>query len=149
MRHDRRRASGRRSGRQAGFSLIEVMVAFTILGVGLLAVAGAQLKSIHGTRHGRHLSQSALVAQTQVETLMRTSWTALAPTVWTAPLGVSSGVEDGNGGAVEQTYLVSWQIQDVIPDEARSIDVRVSWTESDGRARSIAASTIRFNREGP
>ena len=48
---------------------------------------------------------------------------------------------------MEQTYAASWLIQDIIPNETRSIDIRVTWTESDGRARSVAASTLRFNRE--
>ena len=60
---------------------------------------------------------------------------------------VSTNVDDGKGGAVEQTYAASWLIQDIIPNETRSIDIRVTWTESDGRARSVAASTLRFNRE--
>ena len=142
------RGGWKREGRgQGGFSLVEVMVAFTILGVGLLAVAGAQLKAIHGTSRGRHLSQSAIVAQTQIETLVRSSWTSLAPTAWTAPVNVTSTVDDGNGGAAEQRYAVSWQIQDLVPNQTRSIDVRVNWTEADGRNRSVAASTIRFNRE--
>ena len=40
-----------------------------------------------------------------------------------------------------------WQIQDVIADETRSVDVQVTWNESDGRARSVGASTIVFNLE--
>jgi len=136
-----------RSRRLGGFSLIEVTIAFTILGVGLLALAGAQLQAMQGNQSGRHLSQGALLAQNQIEQLVRSDWTALVPGTWTAPLNIATTVDDGQGGSVEQNYAVSWLIQDVIPDETRSIDVRVTWTEADGRARSVAASTFRFNRE--
>jgi prepilin-type N-terminal cleavage/methylation domain-containing protein len=146
---------GRVSGRKraprhlsdAGFSLIEVMIAFTILGVGLLAVAGAQVSSIQGSQSGRHLTQAAIVAQTQIEQLNRSSWTTLVPAGWTVPVAMTTLVDDGNGGAIEQTYNVSWQFLDVFIGETRSIDVRVNWTEPNGRNRSVATSTIRFNRE--
>jgi prepilin-type N-terminal cleavage/methylation domain-containing protein len=137
---------GRRRG-QSGFSLVEVMVAFTILGVGLLSVAAAQVKAIHGTRAGRHLSQAGLVAQSQLDQLTRSPWTEIAPTGWTVPIAVETTVVDGAAGAVEQTYDVRWQIQDVLANETRSIDVQVAWTEADGRNRTVAASTIRFNVE--
>ena len=135
---------GRKNG---GFSLIEVTIAFTILGVGLLALAGAQFQALQGNQTGRHLSQGALIAQNQLEQLVGGSWASLAPGGWTPPVTVSTNVDDGKGGAVEQAYAASWLIQDIIPNETRSIDIRVTWTESDGRARSVAASTLRFNRE--
>jgi prepilin-type N-terminal cleavage/methylation domain-containing protein len=145
------RISGRRRESRhlanGGFSLIEVMIAFTILGVGLLAVAGAQVSSIQGSQSGRHLTQAAIVAQTQIEQLNRSSWTTLVPAGWTVPVAMTTLVDDGNGGAIEQTYNVSWQFLDVFAGETRSIDVRVNWTESNGRNRSVATSTIRFNRE--
>jgi Tfp pilus assembly protein PilV len=124
------------------------MVAFVVLGIGLLAVAGAQVKAVHGTKNGRHLSQAVVVAHTQLEQLTRSSWTSLAPTGgWTAPVQVVTNVEDGSGGTTEQAYSVTWRTADSIPNETRAIDIRVSWTESSGRNRAVAASTMRFNRE--
>ena len=132
---------------ESGFSLIEVMISFTILGVGLLAVAGAQMKSVQGSQNSRHLTQGAIVAQTQAEQLTRSIWTALVPAGWTVPVTIVTSVEDGNGGATEQTYNVSWRFQDLLANETRAIDVRVNWTEPNGRNRSLATSTIRFNRK--
>lgn len=150
VRHNGQRSSGR--GRRllrdaSGFSLIEVMIAFTILGVGLLAVAGAQVKSIQGSQSGRHLTQGAIIAQNQIEQLTRSSWTSLVPAGWTVPIAMTTQVEDGNGGATEQTYTVVWQVADLLANETRTIDVRVNWTEPNGRNRSLATSTIRFNRK--
>ena len=141
------RRSGPRPRSESGFSLVEVMIAFTILGVGLLAVAGAQVKSIQGSQNGRHLTQGAIVAQTQIEQLARSSWTAIAPVGWSVPVPITTQVNDGNGGATEQTYNMTWQTLDLLANETRTIDVRVTWTEPDGRNRSLANSTIRFNRE--
>lgn len=139
-----------RNARGRGFTLVEVMAAFTILGIGLLSIAGSQVKSIHGTQRGRHLSTAALIAQSQLDQLARSRWTALAPTAgFTAPVTVSTTVVDGDAVATtEQSYQVSWRIQNVIPNETRSVDVRVTWAEeNDGRARTAGASTIVFNRE--
>jgi type IV pilus assembly protein PilV len=133
--------------RMSGFSLIEVTIAFTILGVGLLGLAGAQLRALQGNQSGRHLSQGALLAHNQLEELVGSNWSTLVPAAWTTPMNVATSIDDGQGGSVEQTYAVSWLIQDVIPNETRSIDVRVTWAEANGRARSVAASTLRFNRE--
>jgi len=143
----RRQRNPRRLRRSSGFSLIEVTIAFTILGVGLLTLAGAQLRALEGNQSGRHLSQGALVAQNQLEQLVRSSWSALVPGGWTPPIVISTDIDDGRGGAVEQNYSASWLIQDVVPNETRSIDIRVTWTEPGGRTRSVAASTFRFNRE--
>ena len=136
-----------RDQRRGGFSLIEVTIAFTILGVGLLVLAGAQLRAMGGNQSGRHLSQGALIAQNQLEQLVGSSWSALVPGGWTPPITIATSVDDGRGGATEQNYTASWLVQDVIPNETRSIDIRVTWTEPGGRARSVAASTFRFNRE--
>jgi prepilin-type N-terminal cleavage/methylation domain-containing protein len=133
--------------RRAGFSLIEVTIAFTILGVGLLTLAGAQLRALEGNQSGRHLSQGALVAQNQLERLVGSSWSTLVPGDWTAPIVISTDIDDGRGGSIEQNYSASWLIQDIVPNETRSIDIRVTWTEPGGRTRSVAASTFRFNRE--
>ena len=147
MNQDHRTPPTRRRHRNnAGFSLIEVTIAFTILGVGLLTLAGAQLQALRGNQSGRHLSQGALVAQNQLEQLAGSSWTALAPADWTTPIAIATTVDDGRGGTTEQNYLASWLIQDVVPSETRSIDIRVTWTEPGGRNRSVAASTLRFNR---
>ena len=63
------------------------------------------------------------------------------------PVPITTQVNDGNGGATEQTYNMTWQTLDLLANETRTIDVRVTWTEPDGRNRSLANSTIRFNRE--
>lgn len=143
----RRRENPRARSTARGYTLVEVMIAFTILGVGLLSVAAAQVKAIHGTQNGRHLSQGSLVAQSQLDSLTRRAWTDLAATSWTAPITVNSTVDDGGGNRVEQAYSVRWQIQNVVADETRSVDVQVSWNEQDGRARFVGASTIVFNLE--
>jgi type IV pilus assembly protein PilV len=137
----------RQRRRRGGFSLIEVLIALTILGLGLLALAGAQIKAIEGGRNGRHLSQAAVIAQSELEQLQRERWTNIAPTDWTADEQVAQVVQ----GAVdhnEQIYFKSRRIADLVLGRTRTIDVRVTWSEPNRPLRSAIFSSIRYNREG-
>jgi prepilin-type N-terminal cleavage/methylation domain-containing protein len=140
------RIDGRRRG-SGGFSLIEVMIAVTILGVGLLAVTGAQIHALRGGSYGKHSAQAGVIANSQMEILKRTHWDNLAPTAWTAPQNVNIQVESPGGMQVEQVYAVQWRISDVVAGQTRSIDVRVQWNEPERPNRSLTYSSLRFNVE--
>ena len=53
--------------RQGGFTLIEVMMALTILTIGILAVVGIQYHIINGTTNGNVVSQQLHLAQRYME----------------------------------------------------------------------------------
>ena len=135
--------------RSQGFSLIEVMIAVTILGVGLLAVTGAQIHALRGGSYGKHSAQAGVIANSQMEIIKRTHWDDpdVAPTPWTAPDDVEIQVESPNGMQVAQTYRVQWRITNVVVGQTRSIDVRVQWDEPDRPNRSLTYSSLRFNLE--
>ena len=133
----------------SGFTLVEIMIALSLLGVGLLSLAAMQLTAMQYNARGRHMTKAAAVAEERMEILMRTRWdaAALAPTAWTAPITVNETVQ-GATNATEQAYSVSWQIANVDPGRTRSIDVRVQWAETSGFNRQFAVSGMRFNHEG-
>lgn len=133
--------------RRAGFSLIEVMIAVTILGIGLLAVTGAQIHALRGGNYGKHSSQAGLIANSQMDILKRTHWDNLAPTAWTALQNVNVQVDSPTGIQVEQVYTMQWRIIDVVPNQTRSIDVRVRWNEPERPNRELIYSSLRFNLE--
>jgi len=132
----------------SGFTLVEIMIALSLLGIGLLSLAVMQLAAMNFNARGRHMTKAAAVAEERMEILMRTRWSdaALAPTAWTTPVVVNESVQ-GATTSTEQAYNVSWQIANVDPGRTRSIDVRVQWTEKT-RARQYAISSMRFNHEG-
>lgn len=133
--------------RRAGFSLIEVMIAVTILGVGLLAVTGAQIHALRGGSYGKHSSQAGVIANSQMDILKRTRWDNLVPTPWTAFQNVNIQVDSPTGVQIEQVYAVQWRIIDVVPNQTRSIDVRVRWNEPERPNRELTYSSLRFNIE--
>ena len=137
--------------RSEGFTLIEVVVAMGILATGLLAVSAAQLYAMRGGRSGRHTTDAAVIAQSQVETFQRMDWAnaGLAATGgWTAPVAPSTAeygaVQTTGAPIVEQTYLVSWRIVNV-GTYLKTIDVRVTWDEPNRPGRSYTVTTMRHN----
>jgi len=144
---NRRRARGNRN---AGFTLIEVMVALGILAAGLLAVAAAQLYAMQGGSTGRHSSDAATIAHSQLENLHRLQFSdaALAATggAWTPNPGlqVDRTVQTTPVDAVEMSYTMQWRIQDVDPN-LKAVDLRVTWDEPRRPGRTLTLSTQIHN----
>ncbi len=136
----------RRKRKSSGFTLIEIMIALSLLGIGLLSLAAMQLTAMQYGSRGRHLTKAAAIAEERMEILTRQTWASLGPTAWTAPQTVSETIQ-GPTIATEQSYAVSWRIADVDPGRTRSIDVRVQWTERNRPTRQYAISSLRFNHE--
>ena len=139
----------RRLSRSGGFTLVEVLLALSLLGIGLLSLAAMQLIALEYNARGKHLTRAATEAEQRMEDLMRRRWTNLAPTGgWTVPATLTADVQTAGGTVTEQTYRVSERIADLDPGRTRSIDVRVEWDEPDRPNRRYALSNIRFNFEG-
>lgn len=141
------RRRGARRPRRAGFTLLEVMIAMTVLAVGLLALAALQLHAMRGGAQGRHSTRAAAVARDQMEAFQRMAWVGMGPTAgWLAGPNVTTTVQGPGGPRVEETYGLDWRITDVVPGFTRAVDVRVTWTEDDsGNAKRLLLSSIRYN----
>ena len=136
-----------RSTREAGFTILEIMIAMSILAFGLLSVALMQLQAVNGSRSGRHTTQASVIARDQMETFQRLAWGAaqLAPTAgWSAPVTVDNQ-PDGGGGGPEQSYSVAWRVTDVDPAWIKNVDVRVTWNEPSFPNRTLTISSTRYN----
>jgi len=133
-----------------GFTLIEVMISATILAVGLLALAGMQVSAIRGGKQGRHTTEAAAAARSQLEQFDRMPWTSLTATGgWVAPTPVSNPgntVQSTAGVVVEEPYNLQWRITDVVPSQTKSIDVQVTWTDNTNQQlKTLVLSTIKYN----
>lgn len=140
----------KRTRRSDGFTLIEVMIALTVLAGGLLTVAAAQLYAMRGGSSGRHSSDAATVGHSLLENFQRMDFTdaALEDTDgdWedgVVPAGV--GVVQAEGGdLVEMAYTIQYRIDDV-DENLKSIDVRVNWDEPQRPGRSVTVSSMIHN----
>jgi len=133
---------------RGGFTLIEIMIALGVFGVGMLALAAMQLHAMRGGSGGRHSTQAAAIAESQMEVLQRLRWTDLTVTgaAFTTPVARTNLVQ--GPGATEMTYLVDWRVANVTTGWTRAIDVRVTWDEPKRPGRSVVLSSLRYNREG-
>jgi type IV pilus assembly protein PilV len=133
-----------------GFTLIEVMISATILAVGLLALAGMQVSAIRGGKQGRHTTEAAAAARSQLEQFDRMPWTSLNATGgWVAPTPVnnpSNTVQSTAGLLVEEPYNLQWRITDVVAGATKNIDVQVTWTDNtNGQLKTLVLSTTKYN----
>jgi Tfp pilus assembly protein PilV len=125
-------------------TLVEVLVTMLILAGGLLSMASVQIQSMQGGQYGRHLTQASSLAASQLEQLQLTTWPQIPATSWTAPV-TANAIQ--NRVDADQTYAISWRISTLVPNVTRAIDVRVNWTEANGRNRVVTLSSIRHNHE--
>ena len=136
---------------RAGFTLLEISIALGVFAIGMLGLAAMQLHAMRSGSSGRHATQAAAIAQSEMEQLQRLRWTdpdlADSAGAFTAPSTQTNTVQ-GDPDQVEMTYTVDWRIADVEPGWTRAIDVRVTWDEENRPNRSMVLSSLRYNREG-
>jgi len=76
-------------GTNAGFSLLEVVIAIGILSFGMLGLALMQLYSLSQSSMGRHTGDAASIGRSYVEQMHRLPWatlTAVSGAGWQVPV---------------------------------------------------------------
>jgi len=101
-----------------GFSLVEVLVAMTILAIGLLALAGLQVTAMRGNLHGGTISQATALAEEQVELIRTMDYAEVL------------AIDPSPESPINNIYIRATSVDDLptpIPDLKR-VTVTVSWT---------------------
>jgi type IV pilus assembly protein PilV len=135
----------RKSGRAGhqGFTLLEIMIALSILAVGLIAISAMQIRALAVGRSGKTDTVAMTITQDKMEDMARKPWTHadLNPTGnWVAAQTLTRGTD-------AQNYLLDWRVSDVLAGWTRSLDVRVRWSTPGRPNRTRVLSSIRYNRE--
>ena len=97
-----------------GYSLIEVLMAISILAVGMLAVASMQTSSIMVNATANHVTTRTTWAQDRIETLMALPYSD----PWLQVAGNSGGLDSANNThqvTTSDNYTVSWIVADNNP----------------------------------
>jgi prepilin-type N-terminal cleavage/methylation domain-containing protein len=73
---------------QRGFTLLEVLVAITILAIGILALARMQVQAVQSNSSGRQLTEATILAQDKVEDIRLVNKFYLSDTSLPEPAGI-------------------------------------------------------------
>jgi type IV pilus assembly protein PilV len=124
---------------QRGFTVIEVLIAVSILTVGLLGVATMQMSAIRGNNFSDNTSTALALAEDRMETLLGM--------LDTNPLLVAGDQTDGlidESGQAGGNYRRSWNVVNVVDPSTgisyKEIRMTVSW---DNDSHSIMLSSIK------
>ncbi len=112
-----------------GFTLIEIMVAITLLSVGLLGMAGLTVGIMRGNALSSEVTTATALAQAKMEDIKRIGYS-----------GATDDAEDYNAIAGYPLYKMDTVIDEDTPELGmKTVTITVSW-DSDGS--SIAVETI-------
>lgn len=125
--------------KQKGIGLLEVLVSLFILAVGIVALIKFQgLYARQGilTKQGAsalNLAQKKIEALRHFETLSSQSGIV-------AYDDIASGTEAINKPSAQ--YTLQWGVNDNTDPGYKTVDVTVSWTDAEGKSRSVRLSSI-------
>jgi type IV pilus assembly protein PilV len=122
--------------KEKGFTLIEVLIAITILAFGLLAVASMQTGAIQGNLFASGKTEAVTWAQDRMESLLALPYAQVVP---------------GAGGPVVQVqegsrrkYTITWNVGDNNPiNGCKLIEVWVNYQERGIVRRTVQLTSIK------
>jgi type IV pilus assembly protein PilV len=130
----------KKSQKDQGFTLIEVLIAITIFAVGLLAIAAMQASAIRVNSTAGQITTRMTWAQDKLEELMALPYSD----PWIEDLGDPPSGTDTAGNAHQETtpdgiYTISWTVTDDTPiSSTKLITVTVT-----GRGKVTQVSYVK------
>jgi type IV pilus assembly protein PilV len=120
-----------------GFTLLELLVALTILSVGLLGTAMLTTGIIRGNFFSKNITSATAVAQTTIEGAQGVGYTAVNTYVTdiskVPPIVSLGGVSFSQSASVTNNSPAS---------NMKTVSITVSWNEANNAARSVTLQTI-------
>ena len=114
-----------------GFTLLEIIIALSILSIGLLGLASLQLTAIRGKAFAEDFSKEEILAASRMRSLLALPYTD-------ADLTAGSHTDPSPPSG----YEVTWQVSDNDPVKStKTIVLTVTWADH-GIKKSVAMSRI-------
>lgn len=126
---------------QIGFSLTEALVAFTVIAIGLLAVASFQSGLFKQSAYNKAQTEALALAQQKIERLKH--YTGADEEAYIDEDG--DGVMDANGNYTENpitgrnaVFLRSWELGST--NLGRQVEVTVAWRDAENELQEVSLS---------
>lgn len=118
----------RQNVKDAGFTIIEVLVAMIILVVGILGVGKMIIVSINGNHIAGKYTEGSNLGISEIEKIIATAYD-------------DATLADGTNGTITQgTYTANWTINDSVPlPNVKNINMVVTWNIK-GQAKSFTTN---------
>ena len=139
-----------------GFFLIEAMVSFAIMSVGLLALAGMQISLSRNADVSKQRVEAMRLAQQRIETMR--SFTHIAPVATTpddpdrngnlklAWNSLGSDTDKNNplqsANFSNATFRRTWTVDGLATDAMRPISATVKWTDRAGTPQTVTLNSV-------
>jgi len=137
---------------EEGFSLVEVLVALTILAVGLLSLALLQVTAIKGNAGASKSTIATDLAQAKLELFRRDAWIAIDNSTnttfdgGTTPIYASVPADAGDSVTVRGTpFYRIWRVLPNATNSLKTITVWTCWLDDKGNWHSVMLVTQRAN----
>ena len=133
-----------RARRTSGISMIEVMIALTILGFGMLTMAAAQLSSLQFTGESRNRSEAHNLAQQQMESFQTMTKAALDAAIVAPPADPGNPLDPDPLDAHVVGFNRSWLITADAPEPGvYTVNVSVNWNDNLGQVRLVQIEGLK------
>ena len=129
-----------RRNKQGGFTLIEIIVASTILLIGIAMFASVVSRILHQNFLSHRHTQAVILAQNRIEFLLNDGYTSpnLNEGSYENPLNPVNETGDSNG-----VFTQIWDIDDVNPiEKAKLITSTVQWEDSKGELQEVTLTAV-------
>ena len=129
--------------RRSGISLVEVMVALVILGIGILGTTAGQLAAIKLSSDSRVHSEAMYLAEQKLEEFKRMPSADVAALAGTTT-DPANPIDPAGDGVMSLDR--SWTITDDSPEAGvMTVQVDVAWTNSLGVVRTATVQTLKVD----
>ena len=131
---------------QAGFTLIEALIAMVVLAFGLLAVAGLQTTLAHNSDVAKQRTEATRLAQAKIEELRAFQQ---LPTASGIPAYADIvGSSDTPATTTNTSFSRTWNVTEDAASTQKLLRVNVDWADRHGQAQSVLLSSV-ISRSDP
>ena len=126
--------------RQAGFTLIEALIAMLVLAFGLLAVAGLQTTLAHNSDVAKQRTEATRLAQAKIEDLRGYQQLPAASGI---PAYADIATDnDAPATTTNTSYARSWTVTDDTALTQKLLRVNVDWVDRQGQSQNVLLSSV-------